>query len=88
MYWLNWKAPEGRIARAELDGTLVTSNAPVPCRTWWAAALLAAKIAYDNESLTDRVTRAAEEIDSLAYGQRLDVNGWTFWISAGEEDLR
>jgi hypothetical protein len=64
---------------------VVDSNEPLPCRTWWIASLFAAKIAYDNESLTSRVASAAETMDGLMPGQRLEVNGWTFWIT--EEKL-
>lgn len=86
MYWLHWDAPEGETARAELDGTLVAGNAPVPMRTWWGASVLAAKIAYGNESLTDRVCRGAEHMDQAGADQRVGINGWTFWITDADKE--
>jgi hypothetical protein len=82
-YELSWKAPEGKVAKANLDSIAVDSNAPVVCRTWWEASLLAARIAYDNESLTDRVCKAAELIDSSTPLDltEVEVNGWVFTIS-------
>jgi hypothetical protein len=79
-YVLSWKAPEGEVASADLDGTTVADNHPVPCRTAWFAALLGAKIAYANESLTQRVVEAATRLDTTELGREVEVNGWTFLI--------
>lgn len=77
-YELSWKAPEGKTAKAELDDLRVDGNAPVECNTWWAAALLAAKIAFENESFTERVTAAAERLDDELALRPVEVNGWVF----------
>lgn len=81
MYWLHWTAPEGVTAHAELDGVHVDTNEPVECRTWWFASVLAAKIAHNNDSLTEDVARTAERMDNLSAGTRLTVRGWVFWIT-------
>jgi hypothetical protein len=80
-YVLSWVAPEGKTAKAELDGVVVDSNEPMVMNTWWAASVLAAKIAFDNEGLTGRVSTAAEDIDDLSPHGPVEVNGWTFTIS-------
>jgi hypothetical protein len=80
-YLLSWTAPEGQTAKAELDGLVVDGNEAMVCNTWWGASLLAAKIAFDNESLTQRVTEAAELIDEQSPQGDVTVNGWTFTIS-------
>jgi len=85
-YVLSWKAPEGVTAKAELDGLVVDSNEPMVCNTWWTASILAAKIAFGSESLTDRVTKAAEEIDDLSPQGPVDVNGWM--MDADDESQR
>jgi hypothetical protein len=80
-YLLSWTAPEGQTAKADLDGLVVDSNDPMVCNTWWGASVLAAKIAYGNESLTKRVADAAELVEVNAQTGPVTVNGWTFTIS-------